>query len=154
MSRCKLPIGNRKAKIVSFSMPYAMCVMPDSILKRSILYLFLSSFWIISPALAQDKLTIPCEVMEVSPPFQSSSTNLSGTRYILLHHAHSEDRETISRWLKAYSGTEVTFIVNKREYKGILFRLGHCFGRGLLLYADDVRPGRRDIVKLILSPPP
>jgi hypothetical protein len=154
MSLYRLSMGNHKSRAVHFSMPYGIRVMPERILKRSILCLFLSSIWIISPTLAQDMLTIPCEVIEVSPPFQSSSANLSGTRYILLHHAHSEDRETISRWLKAYSGTEVTFIVNKREYKGILFRLAHCFGRGLLIYTDEVRPGRRDIIKLILSPPP
>jgi len=92
--------------------------------------------------------------MEVSKPFESSSSKLNGVRYILLHHAHSEDRETLSKWLKTHSGTEVTFIVNQKVYKGILFRLAHCFGRGLLIYVGDVRPEKRDIIKVVLSPPP
>jgi len=92
--------------------------------------------------------------MEVSEPFDSSSSKLSGIRYILLHHAYNADREILSRWLKAYSGTEVTFIVNHKEYTGILCRLAHCFGRGLLVYTDDVSPVKRDIIELIFSPPP
>jgi len=110
--------------------------------------------WVASPALALEKITIPCEVMEVSKPFESSSSKLNGVRYILLHQAHSEDREILSKWLKAHSGTEVTFIVNQKAYKGILFRLAYCFGRGMLIYADDVRPEKRDIIEVILSPPP
>jgi len=122
--------------------------------KRSLISLCLSLLWVTSPALALENITIPCEVMEVSKSFESSSSKLNGVRYILLHHARGEDRETLSRWLKAHSGTEVTFIVNQKEYKGILFRLAHCFGRGLLIYADDVIPGERDIIKVILSSPP
>ena len=73
---------------------------------------------------------------------------------MLVHHAHAEDREMLSKWLKAHSGTEVTFIVNQKEHRGILFRLAHCFGRGLLIYVGDVRPEKRDIIQVILSPPP
>jgi len=32
--------------------------------------------------------------------------------------------------------------------------LAYCFGRGLLIYVGDVRPGKRDIIEVILSPPP
>lgn len=122
--------------------------------KKTFLWLCLSLFCIASPASPLEKITIPCEVMEVSESFHSSSSKLNGIRYILLHHAHSEDRQILSKWLKAHSGTEVTFIVNHKEYKGILFRLAHCFGRGLLIYAGDVRPKKRDIIEVILSPPP
>jgi hypothetical protein len=122
--------------------------------KRSLISLCLSLLWVASPALALENITIPCEVMEVSKSFESSSSKLNGVRYILLHHAHSEDREMLSKWLKAHSGTEVTFIVNQKEYKGILFRLAHCFGRGLLIYADDVSPEKRDVIRVIFSTPP
>ena len=37
-----------------------------------------------------------------------------------------------------------------KEYKGILCRLAHCFGRGLLIYTADVRPVKRDIIDVIL----
>ena len=122
--------------------------------RKTLICLCLSLLWVVRPAFSFDKITIPCEVMEVANAFESSSSKLNGVRYILLHQAHSEDRETLSKWLKAHSGTEVTFIVNQKAYKGILFRLAHCFGRGLLIYADDVRPEKRDIIQVILSPAP
>lgn len=120
--------------------------------KKSLICLFF--LWIASPAFTLEKIKIPCEVMEVSGPFTIKSSHLSGIRYLLIHHAVNADRETLSRWLKANSGSEGRFIVNHKEYKGILFRLAHCFGRGLLIYAGDVRPEKRDIIEVILSPPP
>ena len=107
-----------------------------------------------SPAYSLEKIKIPCEVMEVSPSFTCSSSQLDGIHYILLHHAIDADRETLSKWLRASSGTEVTFIVNHIAYTGILCRLAHCFGRGLLIYVGDVRAEKRDIIEVILSPPP
>ncbi len=125
-----------------------------AIIKIGLVLLPLFVVCVAAPASTLDKITIPCEVMEVSKSFESSSSRLIGIRYILLHHAHTENRETLSKWLRAHSGTEVTFIVDEREYKGILFRLAHCFGRGLLIYAADVSPEKGDIIKVILSPPP
>lgn len=122
--------------------------------KKKLIYLCLFLLWGASPALALEKIKIPCEVMEVSRPFNSSSSQLNGIRYILLHHATDADRETLSKWLKACGGTEIRFIVNHKEYKGILCRLAQCFGRGLLIYVGDVRPERRAIIEVILSPPP
>lgn len=116
--------------------------------------LFLGPLLFVPLSSAQEQTTIPCEVMEASKPFSTSSSKITGIRYILLHHAHSEDREVLSKWLKTYSGTEVTFIVNQKEHKGVLFRLAHCFGRGLLIYEEDTKPGKRDIIQVILSPPP
>jgi len=92
--------------------------------------------------------------MESSDALKSSSANLNGVRYILLHHANSADRETLSKWLKAYSGTEVKFMFEGKEYKGILCRLAHCFGRGLLIYTADVKPVKRDIIDVILPRTP
>ena len=123
-------------------------------MKKSLILLCISLFWAAAPGFSQEKTTIPCEIMEVSGPFESSSAKLTGIRYILLHHAHSEDREALSKWLRSHSGTEVTFIVNQKKHKGVLFRLAHCFGRGLLIYTDDIRPEKRDIIDIILSPPP
>ncbi len=55
--------------------------------------------------------------------FNNSCSQLNGIRYILLHHAINADREIISKWLKVYTGMEVRFIVENKEYKGILYRL-------------------------------
>jgi hypothetical protein len=122
--------------------------------KNSLILLCVSLFWAATAGFSQEKATIPCEIMEVSGPFESSSTKLTGIRYILIHHAHSEDRETLSKWLRSHSGTEVTFIVNQKKHEGVLFRLAHCFGRGLLIYTGDVKLEKRDIIDVILSPPP
>ncbi len=102
------------------------------------------------PGFCQDKIKLPCEVMESSEALKSSVGKLNGVRYILLHHANSADRETLSKWLKAHSGAEVKFTFQHKEYKGILCRLAHCFGRGLLIYTADVRPVKRDIIDVIL----
>jgi hypothetical protein len=122
--------------------------------KRGLLCLWLSLVWVSTPAFSLEKIKVHCEVMEVSEPFNSSCKQLNGIRYILLHHANNADREILSRWLKAHSGTEITFVVNHKECTGILCRLAHCFGRGLLIYKGDARPERRDIIEVILWPPP
>lgn len=103
-----------------------------------------------SLAFASDEIRLPCEVLEASPAFKSSSGLLNGVRYLLVHHANSADRQKFSKWLKARSGTEVRFIVEHRGYKGIFCRLAHCFGRGLLIYRDDVTAKNKDIIDLIL----
>jgi hypothetical protein len=122
--------------------------------KKGLTLLWLSFLLIASPAFPQEKIKIPCEVMEVSSSFTSSNPQLMEVRYILLHHANAVDRERLSQWLKAHSGMEVTFIVDNRECKGVLFRLAHCFGRGLLIYMADVRPEKRDIIEVILPVSP
>ena len=121
--------------------------------RRRFLWLSLLSFsWLLaaSPVFCQDKIKLPCEVMESSEALKSSVGKLNGVCYILLHHANSADRETLSKWLKAHSGTEVKFTFQHKEYKGILCRLAHCFGRGLLIYTADVRPVKRDIIDVFL----
>ena len=111
---------------------------------------FLSLLLIAVPAFCQDRITLPCEVMETSDAVKSSVGKLNGIRYMLLHHANSADREILSKWLTAHSGTEVKFTFQHKEYRGVLCRLAHCFGRGLLIYRGDVRPIKRDIIDVIL----
>ena len=112
--------------------------------------------WLLTapPVFCQDKINLPCEVMESSEALKSTVGKLNGVRYILLHHANSADRETLSKWLKTHSGTEVKFTFQNKEYKGILCRLAHCFGRGLLIYTGDVRPVKRDIIDVVLPRAP
>lgn len=112
----------------------------------------LSVLWLLtaSPAFCQDRIRLPCEVMESSDAVNSSVAKLNGVRYLLLHHANSTDRETLSKWLTNHSGAEVTFTFNGKQHKGILCRLAHCFGRGLLIYTADVQPAKRDIIDVVL----
>jgi hypothetical protein len=103
-----------------------------------------------TPVFSQDRITLPCEVMESSDALKSSIANLNGVRYLLLHHANSADRETLSEWLTDHSGVEVTFAFKGESHKGILCRLANCFGRGLLIYTADVQPVKRDIIDVFL----
>ena len=107
-------------------------------------------FTVVSPVLAQETIHLPCEVLEVSPHFQIDSSALKPIHYLLIHHANASDRVTLSKWLKTQSGSEVTFIVNGEKHKGILCRMAHCFGRGLLIYTAPVKVKPRDIVELVL----
>ena len=102
------------------------------------------------PVFSQDKIALPCEVMEASDALKSSIANLNGVRYLLLHQANAADRETLSKWLTDHSGAEVTFAFKGEQQKGILCRLANCFGRGLLIYTGDVRPIKKDIIDLML----
>ena len=88
--------------------------------------------------------------MESSEALKRSMGKLNGVRYVLLHHANAADRDTLSKCLKAGSRTEVKFAFACKEYKGILCRLAHRFGRGLLIYTGDARPMKRDIIDVIL----
>jgi len=128
----------------------------DTKKRRFLCLTFLSFLWLFtaSPVLCQDKIKLPCEVMESSDALKCSVGKLNGVRYLLLHHANSADRETLSKWLTAHSGTEVKFTFQHNEYMGILCRLAHCFGRGLLIYTADVRPMKRDIIEVILPRSP
>jgi hypothetical protein len=111
---------------------------------------FLLFFSGVSPALAQDKIHLPCEVLEVSPVLHTDSSSLRGIHYLVIHHANAADRQTLSRWLKARSGYEVKFVVAGHQYSGVLCRLSHCFGRGLLIYSSNVRFKPRDIIDVVL----
>jgi hypothetical protein len=55
---------------------------------------FVSVVWVLleSSAFCQDRITLPCEVMESSDAFRTSSAKLEGVHYLLLHHANSVDR--------------------------------------------------------------
>ena len=105
---------------------------------------------VISPALAQDTIHLPCEVLEVSPNFQIDSSALKPIHYLLIHHANASDRVRLSKWLKTNSGSQVTFIIKDKKYNGVLCRMAHCFGRGLLIFAEPVEVKPRDIVELVL----
>ena len=107
-----------------------------------------------STVFASGETRLPCEVLEVSPDFKNPSEQLSGVGYLLVRQANASDRERFSKWLKTHSGTEVGFVVQGREYKGILSRLANCFGRGLLIYKNQITAKKRDIIDLILPVSP
>ena len=102
------------------------------------------------PAFAGDKMRMACEVLEVSGTPMTQIEPLREIHFVVIHHANAADRETLSRWLKANSGTEVRFTVAGKVYHGILYRLAHCFGRGLLIYARKTPVHEKDIIEVDL----
>ena len=73
---------------------------------------------VISPALAQDTIHLPSEVLEVSPNFQIDSSALKPIHCLLIHHANASDRVRLSKWLKTNSGSQVTFLIKVRSTRG------------------------------------
>lgn len=96
-------------------------------------------------------LVLDAEVLESSgsvvvPGFASESVH-----YAVVHHHRSQDRSDLSAWLRSRGGSPVTFVTKDGQaHQGVLNRLKHCFGRGLLLYADPVSLGEKDLVRLEL----
>ncbi|MDZ7699758.1 MAG: hypothetical protein U5R49_23455 [Deltaproteobacteria bacterium] len=104
----------------------------------------------VSIASGADVLRLPCEIMESSDALNSTAAGLNGVRYLLLHQANAGDREKFSDWLKENSGSEVTFTFKHNTYPGVLCRMPHCFGRGLLIYRSEIKPEKRDIIEVTL----
>ena len=125
---------------------------PDLSVRVTIAFLtafFLSLF--ILPVQAADETIIPCEVLEVSGSAKIQSGLLKKVHFMVIHHANAADRERLSKWLKENSGTEVEFSLRQQTYTGILYRVAHCFGRGLLLYTDQIDVKGRDIINVTLD---
>jgi hypothetical protein len=149
--------GSRILEIIGAKLKIAVVFMDDGgkRIMFKMKWLLLAAFAIIfcftaSSGFCRETVRTPCEIMESSQALESASAKLNGVRYLLLRHANSADREFLSKWLKEHSETEVTFTFEGKEYKGILCRLAHCFGRGLLIYTGDVSPIKRDIIDVLL----
>ena len=104
----------------------------------------------VSPVFGSDALKLQCEVLESSEALNSAGAQFYGIRYILLHQANAADREKLSDWLKNNSGSEVTFTFKGNTVPGVLCRMPHCFGRGLLIYRNEIKPDKRDIIEVTL----
>lgn len=103
------------------------------------------------PALGVDEILMPCEVLEVSGSAKTHSDTIKKVHFMVIHHANAADRTKLSEWLKGNSGTEVKFTVAGKMYQGVLYRLAHCFGRGLLLYMDGIDVKARDIINVTFT---
>jgi len=115
---------------------------------------FLTAFLLLLvavPAVAADEIKMPCEVLEVAGTPQVLSDTFKKIHFMVIHHANAADRGRLSKWLKENSGTEVTFSMRQRIHKGVLYRLAHCFGRGLLIYTDTINVKARDIIEVTLT---
>ena len=104
----------------------------------------------LSPVSGSEALKLQCEVLESSEALTSAAAQFYGIHYILLHQANAADREKLSDWLKNNNGNEVTFTFKNATYPGVLCRMPHCFGRGLLIYRSEIKPDKRDLIEVTL----
>jgi len=119
----------------------------------SIASVFLIAFFLslsVIPAPAADTIEISYEVLEASGNARTDVEQLKEIHFMVIHHANGADRQTLSTWLKTNSGREVRFVVAGNVYLGVLYRLAHCFGRGLLVYAHEIEIRKGDTFELRL----
>jgi len=94
------------------------------------------------------KETVPCEIIEVS--CTPKTDYASSVHYVIIHHKDERDRQRLSHLLKAHSGEQIFFEADDgSRHKGILRRLNSCFGRGIIIYLDNVRLKKKDIINVI-----
>jgi hypothetical protein len=75
---------------------------------------------------ARPQSSIEVEVMEV---FSSAD----GPSALLVHHANDDTRETFANWLQRNSGSAIVVQARGNPIDARIFRVGLCFGRGLIL---------------------
>ena len=90
---------------------------------------------------------IPCEIIEVSCAPKTEFA--SSVHYIIIHHKNDKDRPRLSQLLKAHGGEQVLFETNDGlRHKGVLRRLNSCFGRGIVIYLDNIKLEKKDIINV------
>lgn len=96
-------------------------------------------------------LVLEAEVLESTGSVVVPGLNSESVRYAVVHQHRSQDRSDLSAWLRSRGGSPVTFVTKDgRAHQGVLNRLNHCFGRGLLIFSDPVDLAEKDIVRLEL----
>ena len=92
---------------------------------------------------------LDAEVLEASRAVEVPGAAASRIRFLMLHHKHSKDRSRLSDWLRRHDGAQVEFRAQDGEtYTAVLHRLKHCFGRGLLFYAEPVDFKQKDVIEI------
>lgn len=96
-------------------------------------------------------LTMEAEVLEGSLALTVPGLASESVHYALVHHHRSQDQSDLSAWLRSRGGSRVTFVTKDgQSHQGVLNRLKHCFGRGLLIYSDRASLAEKEIVWLEL----
>jgi hypothetical protein len=86
--------------------------------------------------------TLEVEVMEV---FSASS----GPSAFLVHHTSEATRNAFIEWLRTNNGTPVVCrLRDGTRLDGRIFRVGLCFGRGLILTREPAAIRARDVLSI------
>lgn len=97
-----------------------------------------------------DSALMEAEVLETSREVRLAG--LAPVRFLLLHHKHPKDQARMSEWLHRHDGSRIEFRTRDGGvHTAALYRLKHCFGRGLLLYSDTVVIEAKDVIALRLD---
>ena len=94
---------------------------------------------------------LDAEVLEGSGSLDLAGDRAGSVRYALIHHAREPDQAAFAEWLRSHKSAQVNFMTEDgTSHQGVLSRMKHCFGRGLLIYADPVGLAEKDSVRLEL----
>lgn len=115
------------------------------------LFTLLSFLLVVGNGICSGEQIIPCEVMDVSPKNRSDLAPLKDLNYILFHHANAEDRDKLSQILKRDNGKDIEFIIDNKRYSGLLYRLPHCFGRGMIIHFNKIPLEPRSLFELVVD---
>lgn len=108
--------------------------------------------WVERPgSSAAGLLILDAEVLEGSLALEVSGLASESVHYAVVHHHMAQDQFDLSAWLRSRGGSPVTFVTKDgRSHQGVLNRLKHCFGRGLLIYSDRADLAEKELVRLEL----
>lgn len=94
---------------------------------------------------------LEAEVLEGSGSLDVVGTRAGTVRYALIHHAREQDRAAFAQWLRSHESAGVTISTKDGQpHQGVLSRLKHYFGRGLLIYADPIGLRDKDVLQVQL----
>jgi len=115
----------------------------------------LAVYALLVPSAWGNSLDIEAEVLEGSEEFLVPGMHTLSVRYAIVHHAKQEDRAVLSNWLHSQDSLPVMFATRDgAAHRGVLRRLKHCFGRGLMVFTDPVRLAEKQVVRLSLDRAP
>jgi len=100
-------------------------------------------------------LQLEAEVMESSEGMVVPGVTSTQVRSAFIHHQNEPDQATFAEWLLSHQSGSVRFVMSDGStHQGMLHRLKHCFGRGLLLYADGAQLTEKAVIRLELPVAP
>ena len=106
-------------------------------------------------SLCAGSLVLEVEVMESSEGMAIPGAGSAHVRFAVIHHKHERDQTAFSEWLRGHQSDSVNFVASDgNTHQGILHRLKHCFGRGLLLYTTSVSLPEKAVIRLELPVAP
>jgi hypothetical protein len=93
---------------------------------------------------ADGAAAIACQVME------SHADSMMGVTAVIFHQQRLNDRDALGGFLCAHDGGIVEFrTANGAKHSARMFRLGSCFGRGLLLFSSSAaRVSAKDEIRI------